>query len=203
MTSGVIGSVGAVLSNAADQAMSFALAQVGKPYQWGGTGPNSFDCSGLTQAAYKSAGISIPRTALLQSHSGTAVGGISAALPGDLIFPFVDESHVCMYLGNNQIVEAPQTGEDVHVIAYYASAGGIRRFVAGGGTPYTSGLSGNGVNSNSASGVSTTSSTVFTQLANISKSLTSTSDWASFAYLLGGAGLLLAGGLIILGGDLL
>jgi hypothetical protein len=197
------GGIGGAVNSAADTAIAFALAQVGKPYQWGGTGPSSFDCSGLTQQAYKAAGISIPRTALLQSHSGTAVGGFSQALPGDLIFPFVDESHVCMYLGNNQIVEAPQTGEDVHVIPYYASAGGIRRFVAGGGSAVIAGLSGNGSNSNPASGISTTSATVFTQLGNISKSLTSSADWASFAYLVGGAGLLFIFGVMLLGGEFL
>jgi hypothetical protein len=192
--------------SAADQAIAYALAQVGKPYQWGGTGPNSFDCSGLTQQSYKAGGISIPRTALLQSHSGTAVGGMNQVLPGDLIFPFVDESHVCMFLGNNNIVEAPQTGEDVHVIPYYASAGGIRRYDPSGGTAITGGIAGSNVGGsvtgNNVLGLSTSATGVLQQLSNIGNSLDSPKDWASFAFLAVGAMLLLFAGIEMLGDSL-
>jgi cell wall-associated NlpC family hydrolase len=97
---------------AAGQAISFALAQVGKPYKWGATGPNSFDCSGLTQAAFKSAGISLPRTTYLQAAIGKSVSKANL-IPGDLVFP--DPGHVQIYLGNGKVVESPHTGANVRV----------------------------------------------------------------------------------------
>ena len=98
---------------AAGQAIQFALAQVGKPYKWGATGPNSFDCSGLVQAAYRSAGINLPRTTYTQATYGKPVlkGNL---IPGDLVFP--DPGHVQIYLGNNKVVEAPHTGANVRVM---------------------------------------------------------------------------------------
>lgn len=121
-------------ASSVNTALSFALAQVGKPYIWGGVGPTGYDCSGLLQAAYKNAGITIPRTSQQQATFGTPIPDIASALPGDLIFPFAAEDHVVMYLGNNQIVEAAHTGTNIRVTAVYASAGGIRRIVAGGGS---------------------------------------------------------------------
>lgn len=96
----------------ADTAIKFALAQVGKPYKWGATGPDAYDCSGLIQAAYAAAGVNLPRTTYTQITAGTPVKQ-SELLPGDLIFP--DPGHVQIYLGNNQIVEAPSTGLRVRV----------------------------------------------------------------------------------------
>jgi hypothetical protein len=98
---------------AADDAIKYALAQVGKPYKWGATGPNSFDCSGLVMMAYKSAGIKLPRTTGLMINSGASISKANLQ-PGDLVFP--DPGHVQIYIGNNKVVEAPRTGLDVRVV---------------------------------------------------------------------------------------
>ena len=95
-------------------AISFAEAQLGKPYQWGATGPGSYDCSGLAQAAWASAGVSIPRTTYAQwaalPHIST-----SALEPGDLLY-FDGVGHVAIYVGGGDIIDAPQTGQDVQKI---------------------------------------------------------------------------------------
>jgi peptidoglycan DL-endopeptidase CwlO len=106
-------------SAAAAQAIAFARAQMGKPYVWGGNGPNGFDCSGLTMMAYKSAGISIPRVAADQYTIGTHINDQSQLLPGDLVF-FAHGSassihHVGIYIGNGDMIEAPFTGANVRV----------------------------------------------------------------------------------------
>lgn len=97
----------------ADTAIQFALAQVGKPYKWGATGPDSYDCSGLAMAAYRAAGIDITRTTYTQALKGTGVSQ-AALMPGDLVFP--DAGHVQIYLGNGRVVEAPHTGANVRVV---------------------------------------------------------------------------------------
>jgi peptidoglycan DL-endopeptidase CwlO len=103
----------------AAQAISFAHSQEGKPYVWGATGPGSYDCSGLTLRAYQAAGINLPRTSREQYNAG-ALLPVRQAQPGDLIFYAYDTSdpatihHVAIYLGNNKIVEAQQTGVPVH-----------------------------------------------------------------------------------------
>jgi cell wall-associated NlpC family hydrolase len=93
------------VSNAAAVALAFALAQVGKAYVWGGNGPNAYDCSGLTTAAYKQAGITIPRTSYGQWTIGTPVS-LANLQPGDLVFYYSGISHVGMYIGNGRIVNA-------------------------------------------------------------------------------------------------
>lgn len=116
----------------ADKAIAFALAQVGKPYVWGATGPDAYDCSGLIYAAYRAAGyMAITRTTYTQIGQGTPIAN-GNELPGDLIFP--DAGHVIMYIGNGQIVEAPHTGENVRVGPNYAETQnvGIRRLVSPG-----------------------------------------------------------------------
>lgn len=108
-------------TQAASKAISFALSQLGKPYLWGGVGPDSYDCSGLMLMAYRSAGINLPRVAADQFHAG-ALLPVHDAQPGDLMFLAYDINdpttihHVFMYLGNNQIVEAPYTGQNVRVV---------------------------------------------------------------------------------------
>lgn len=92
-------------SSAAAVALSFALAQVGKAYAWGGNGPNAYDCSGLTTAAYKQAGITLPRTSSAQFGVGTAVT-LAQLQPGDLVFYYAGISHVAIYIGNGRIVHA-------------------------------------------------------------------------------------------------
>jgi cell wall-associated NlpC family hydrolase len=110
-------------TGAARTAISFALAQVGKPYQWGATGPGAYDCSGLVQAAWAAAGVSIPRTTYDMWAALPHVAA-SSVRPGDLAF-FDGEGHVAMYIGGGKYVDAPQTGENVEVIptstSWYAS----------------------------------------------------------------------------------
>ena len=101
-------------STQAGKAVAFAYAQLGKPYQWGATGPGSYDCSGLTQAAWAAAGVAIPRDTYEQwaalPHIAT-----SAIQPGDLLY-YDGVGHVAMYVGDGYIIDAPQTGEDVEKI---------------------------------------------------------------------------------------
>lgn len=103
-------------SGSAAAALRFAYAQVGKPYIYGGTGPRGFDCSGLTQAAWAAAGVSLPRTTWQQwSWGASRKVSLDALQPGDLIFS-EGLGHVSMYAGNGQIVHAPQTGDVVKVV---------------------------------------------------------------------------------------
>ncbi|MBQ0986062.1 C40 family peptidase [Streptomyces sp. F63] len=98
----------------AQQAIEFARAQIGKPYVWGATGPNSYDCSGLTGAAWKAAGVTLPRTTYDQVNTGTRVAK-SAMQPGDLIFFYGDISHVGLYIGDGQMIHAPKPGTNVRI----------------------------------------------------------------------------------------
>ncbi len=105
-------------SSAAEQAIAFAREQIGKPYQWGATGPDTFDCSGLTMSAYASAGVSIPRTSREQYTAGTHIGSMSDLVPGDLLFYAYGSSpstihHVGLYVGDGLMIEAPFTGATV------------------------------------------------------------------------------------------
>ncbi|MEV0258181.1 NlpC/P60 family protein [Streptomyces sp. NPDC050732] len=89
-------------------ALNAAATQLGKPYVSGGTGPNSFDCSGLTQWAYNQAGVSITRTTYTQQNDGTRIGR-GELKPGDLVF-FNNLAHVGLYAGNGQVLHAPKPG---------------------------------------------------------------------------------------------
>ncbi|MFE2049854.1 NlpC/P60 family protein [Streptomyces sp. NPDC059459] len=93
----------------AEKALAFARAQIGKPYVWGATGPGSYDCSGLTQAAWKAAGVTLPRTTYDQVNAGTTVP-VSQAQPGDLVFFYDDLGHVGLYIGNGMMIHAPKPG---------------------------------------------------------------------------------------------
>jgi len=101
-------------------ALAFALSQIGKPYQWGGAGPNSYDCSGLVMAAWEKAGVSFPHSAQDQ-YDMTARVSIASLQPGDLVFygTPTDVYHVGIYVGNGQMVDAPETGQDVMVQSIY------------------------------------------------------------------------------------
>jgi peptidoglycan DL-endopeptidase CwlO len=107
----------------ADQAVAFAYAQLGKPYQWGATGPDSYDCSGLAQAAWGAAGVAIPRDTYEQWAALPHVAA-SAIQPGDLLY-YDGIGHVAIYVGDGYIIDAPQTGMDVEKIPmdtpWYAS----------------------------------------------------------------------------------
>ncbi|MBF6278762.1 MULTISPECIES: C40 family peptidase, partial [Nocardia] len=103
----------------AQQAIQTALSKLGAPYVWGAEGPNQFDCSGLTQYAAKSAGVNIPRTADQQYQQLPKVAP-DQIRPGDLIFPQAEfnngnPGHVMMYIGNGQVVEAPNSKSVVRV----------------------------------------------------------------------------------------
>ncbi|MDO5082042.1 C40 family peptidase [Arachnia propionica] len=95
-------------------AVEVALAQVGKSYVWGTSGPNTFDCSGLTSYAYRQQGISLPRSARQQYQIGTPVAK-GDLQPGDLVFYYGGISHVGMYIGDGKIVHAanPRSGINV------------------------------------------------------------------------------------------
>ena len=99
--------------NAADQAISFARSQIGKPYVFGGIGPNGYDCSGLIQTSYRTAGITLPRVSQAQVFSGTGLSK-EQLQAGDLVFP--DIGHVQLYVGNGQVIEAAHSGTNVRQV---------------------------------------------------------------------------------------
>jgi peptidoglycan DL-endopeptidase CwlO len=94
-------------------AVRYAYGALGKPYQWAADGPGSYDCSGLTMAAWRAAGVSLPHNAEMQWN---ALGHItrSSLRPGDLVF-YRSLGHVAIYVGNNQIIHAPHAGDVVRV----------------------------------------------------------------------------------------
>ncbi|MDT9688710.1 C40 family peptidase [Streptomyces sp. P9(2023)] len=98
----------------AAQAISFARDQIGKPYVWGATGPSAYDCSGLTQAAWRAAGVALPRTTYTQINAGQRVSRSQLA-PGDLVFFYSGISHVGLYIGGGQMIHAPRPGAPVRV----------------------------------------------------------------------------------------
>jgi peptidoglycan DL-endopeptidase CwlO len=110
-------------SPAATTAVTFELAQLGKPYVFGAAGPDAFDCSGLTMAAWAAAGVDLPHYTVAQAELGTPVADPSLLQPGDLVFiPGSDGTmaapgHVGMYVGSGLITEAPQTGDVVKLVA--------------------------------------------------------------------------------------
>lgn len=102
-----------------ERAVGYALAQLGKPYIWGGNGPVGYDCSGLVQQAYKRAGISLPRVAAAQYGAVTKISA-SSLRRGDLLFWSSSKrqsgiEHVALYLGDGRYVEAPRPGKNVRV----------------------------------------------------------------------------------------
>ncbi len=119
--------VSGTASSRAQGALSFALAQVGKAYSMGATGPSAYDCSGLTSAAYRSVGVSLPRTSQAQFGVGTPVG-LSQLQPGDLVFYYSGISHVGMYIGNGMIVHAanPRSGVTTAPVTSMPFMGGRR-----------------------------------------------------------------------------
>ena len=108
----------------AQAALVFAQTQLGKPYVWGATGPDSYDCSGLTGAAYAAAGLTLPRTSREQWYAGPHVD-LGQLEPGDLLFWATDVNdpstihHVALYAGNGLMVAAPHTGDVVRVQPVY------------------------------------------------------------------------------------
>ncbi|MFF6773845.1 NlpC/P60 family protein [Streptomyces sp. NPDC012637] len=109
----------------AAEALAFARAQIGKPYVWGATGPSSYDCSGLTQASWRAAGVDLPRTTWDQVEAGSRVA-TADLLPGDLVFFYDDISHVGIYIGDGKMIHAPKPGayvreESIYYMPIYGS----------------------------------------------------------------------------------
>jgi cell wall-associated NlpC family hydrolase len=101
----------------AGRAVAYALAKRGKPYRWGAEGPAAFDCSGLTWAAWRSAGVAIPRTAAGQLAGLPRVRG--RLRPGDLVIYRTSgptRRHVAMVVGDGRMVEAPRSGVPVRLV---------------------------------------------------------------------------------------
>jgi cell wall-associated NlpC family hydrolase len=100
-------------AGAAAKVLAFARTQLGKPYQYGATGPKAYDCSGLTGAAWRAAGVSLPRTSQQQFAVGQKVAKADLR-PGDLVFFYGDKpTHVALYVGDGQIIHAPRPGKTV------------------------------------------------------------------------------------------
>ncbi|HEY1971846.1 MAG TPA: C40 family peptidase, partial [Pseudonocardia sp.] len=100
-------------------ALTYAIAQLGKPYVWGATGPNAFDCSGLVQTAWAAAGVPVSRTTATQVHDGTAVPGLDQIQPGNLLFIPGDggsathPGHVGIAAGDGLVIDAYNTHHGV------------------------------------------------------------------------------------------
>jgi cell wall-associated NlpC family hydrolase len=103
----------AVLASAST-ALAFLLGQLGKPYLWGGNGPDSFDCSGLVQQAWAAAGVSLPRVAEEQYNTTIPIS-FSDLQPGDLVFFEEPVGHVGIYIGNGSMIDAPYTGAVIQI----------------------------------------------------------------------------------------
>ena len=114
-------------SNKAAKALAFAKRQLGDSYGYGATGPNRWDCSGLTQGAYKAAGVKLPHSARGQMKYGNAIAKKSLK-PGDLVFFYSPVRHVAIYAGNGKVIHASSPGKPVAYIkmAYMPYAGARR-----------------------------------------------------------------------------
>ncbi len=115
------------LSGAAGRAIAFAYRQIGKPYEFGADGPRTYDCSGLTMAAWRAAGVFLPHNAARQSATVTPITR-SQLRPGDLVFYYSSVHHVAIYAGGGRIIHAPNSGERVRLQAMdYAPIHGYGR----------------------------------------------------------------------------
>ncbi|MCX4763114.1 NlpC/P60 family protein [Streptomyces sp. NBC_01275] len=112
LDTGILDEIKGKASVQGKQAIEYATAQIGKPYEWGAEGPGSFDCSGLTSEAWKSAGQAMPRTSQEQWKQLPHVA-VADMRPGDLIIYFDDASHVALYVGDGSIIHAPRPGRTV------------------------------------------------------------------------------------------
>jgi len=116
--------VPAATSGGVAAALAFARAQIGEPYVWGAAGPSSWDCSGLTMAAWAQGGISLPHYSVAQYEQSTPIS-FGDLRPGDLVFWGTTSSpssihHVALYAGNGMIVQAPHTGANVEEVSMYS-----------------------------------------------------------------------------------
>jgi cell wall-associated NlpC family hydrolase len=107
------------------QAIDFAVAQLGDPYVYGGTGPNGWDCSGLVMKAFAAAGVSLPRVVGPQMAAVKSVS-MDALQPGDLV-AYGDMSHIGIYLGHGKVIHAPHPGRSVEItgLSHFSRAGRV------------------------------------------------------------------------------
>lgn len=109
------------------RALAFAKRQLGEPYRYGASGPNAWDCSGLTSGAWRSVGVSLPHNAAAQYRRGRSVSK-SQLRPGDLVFFYSGPSHVAIYAGQGKVIHAPRPGSRVSYIPMkYMPFKGARR----------------------------------------------------------------------------
>ncbi len=127
--SGVTDTASAAGGITGDDVVADAKKYLGVPYVWGGTTTSGLDCSGLVQLTFKDLGIDLPRVSRDQAKAGTAVPSLAEARPGDLVAFGSPVNHIAIYLGNNQILEAPQPGQKVHITEMYRTPVAIRRIV--------------------------------------------------------------------------
>ena len=104
-------------SSRGSQALKFALQQIGDIYVWGGSGPERWDCSGLTLRAFQQTGTSLPHSAAVQFNYGKSVS-YRSLIPGDLVFFGQPISHVAIYMGGGKMVQAPRAGKKVEVVSF-------------------------------------------------------------------------------------
>jgi len=115
--------IGPLPAGTVGKVIAYAEAQLGRPYQYGATGPDAFDCSGLAMMAYRAAGVYIPRTSQQQWQFGTRIPP-SAAQPGDLVFFAGSDGtpqapgHVGIVIGNGKMIEAYATGYPIRIATY-------------------------------------------------------------------------------------
>jgi peptidoglycan DL-endopeptidase CwlO len=108
------------VSGRAKLAVNFAYAQLGKPYEWAADGPGSYDCSGLTMASWRAAGVSLPHSSGMQYGYGTHVSQ-GQLQPGDLVFFYSPISHVGIYIGGGKMIHAPRPGDVVKITSISGS----------------------------------------------------------------------------------
>ncbi|GAA3499388.1 NlpC/P60 family protein [Streptomyces prasinosporus] len=114
IASGALGTGARTPTEAGDRAVRYAVEQLGKPYEWGAEGPETYDCSGLTSEAWGAAGTPIPRTSQEQWARLERVP-LRELRPGDLVVYFPEATHVALYLGDGMVVQAPRPGARVKV----------------------------------------------------------------------------------------
>jgi cell wall-associated NlpC family hydrolase len=147
-STGTATALGASSTASGSAVVSEAEKFLGVPYVWGGSSPGGFDCSGLVQYVFAQLGVELPRGSVDQSEVGTPVASLAEAQPGDLLFfepgqngaPPGKPGHVGIYIGDGQMIDAPETGENVQIQAVPCTPIAIRRIsVPGAATSVSAG----------------------------------------------------------------